>query len=176
MDLGSIFLILAFFILVAWFISRPLFERKSISFSKDDQELSHLLAERDRALNALQELEFDFLLGKIPEEDYPLQRSILLQQGADVLRQLDAFQIQPGEQSAEERIEAAVAARRLVTAAAARGGNGRHIVTQPDDKIEAILADRKRSRSEKSAGFCHKCGGPLQTSDRICPKCGTAVA
>ena len=33
------------------------------------------MAERDRVINSLQELDFDFKLGKIPEEDYPVQRS-----------------------------------------------------------------------------------------------------
>ena len=48
-----------------------------------------LLAERDRVVNALQELDFDFNLNKIPSEDYPVQRAALLQKGADILKKLD---------------------------------------------------------------------------------------
>ena len=53
------------------------------------------MAERDRVINSLQELDFDFKLGKIPDEDYPAQRAELLQKGADILRKLDALQPQP---------------------------------------------------------------------------------
>ncbi len=187
MDIGSIFLVLAVLLLVVWYVARPFIESKSTIVSKESQELSHLLAERDRVLNALQELEFDFQLGKIPAEDYPHQRELMLHHGAEVLRQIDALQVQVNqaagqapEQSAEDRIEAAVAARRMVAQNAAstahkNGGNG-SAAAHPDDQVEVLLAERRRTRSGKSAGFCHKCGGALQTSDRFCPKCGTAVA
>ena len=78
MDIGSIFLILALLILVALFVSRPFISRSqetvSLTLDPQDHERSSLLAERDRLLNALQELDFDATLGKIPEEDYPAQR------------------------------------------------------------------------------------------------------
>jgi predicted amidophosphoribosyltransferase len=44
-----------------------------------------------------------------------------------------------------------------------------------DDDLETLLANRRRARSEKSAGFCSQCGGPFQKSDRFCPKCGAKV-
>ncbi len=155
-----------------------------------------MLAERDRVLTALQELEFDFQLGKIPAEDYPQQRELMLRHGAETLRQIDELQTQnpvqdfgrrnvsepaAGPKSAEDRIEAAVAARRMVARGLA-GADQRQtapaqaVPAQPDDEVEALLAERRRARSGKSAGFCHKCGGALQTTDRFCPKCGTPSA
>ncbi len=189
MDIGSIFLVLAVFLLVAWYLVRPFLENKSFLVSRESQELSHLLAERDRVLTALQELEFDFQLGKIPQEDFAPQRELMLRHGADILRQIDAVQQPAGgknaepesqasaaQPTAEDRIEAAVAARRLVAQGAVapgrNGGNGSHA----DDDLEIVLAERRRSRSGKSAGFCHKCGGALQAADRFCPKCGAPVA
>ena len=75
MDIGSIFLMLALLVVVAIFVSRPLFEnRKTASRPAVDQmehKRSTLLAERDRTINALYELDFDHALGKIPAEDYP---------------------------------------------------------------------------------------------------------
>jgi NADH pyrophosphatase NudC (nudix superfamily) len=181
MDIGSIFLILALMILVAMFVSRPFLEQKKalVTEGQDDHELSSLLAERDRLLNALQELDFDHTLGKIPDEDYPLQRSILLKQGADVLRQLDAMQAdaQVGKVSdpVEDRIEAAIAARRADGSLAASSGR-RAALVAPDDDLEALLSKRRRVRQEKAGGFCPQCGGPVQKSDRFCPKCGSALA
>jgi len=193
MDIGSIFVIIALVVLVALYVSRPLFERQSPDVhpndDQPDREHSTLMAEHDRILNALQELDFDQVLGKIPEEDYPQQRTALLLQGADVLRKLDALQPDIEQGTTEERIEAAIAARRLdaaryaaETASAVQGGNGRtsrrasSAVATPDDDLEIMLANRRRDRQEKSAGFCPKCGNPVQKSDRFCPKCGTKTA
>ncbi|MEA3351438.1 MAG: hypothetical protein U9Q82_12510, partial [Chloroflexota bacterium] len=67
MSLSSIFIILAILILTALFISRPLFEPSSTVVTQVEHELSALLAERDRIVNALSELDFDHDLGKIPE-------------------------------------------------------------------------------------------------------------
>jgi rRNA maturation endonuclease Nob1 len=38
--------------------------------------------------------------------------------------------------------------------------------------IESMITDRRMERVERSAGFCVKCGTPLQRSDAFCPKCG----
>lgn len=189
MDIGSIFLILALFVLVGLFISRPFFERKrqSTIIDADAINRSVLLAERDRVLTALQELDFDYGLGKIPEGDYPGQRSLLLQRGAEVLRSLDAMQEDADDaESAEDRIEQAIAVRRAGTRQKERVSGGQDekhkpveerrvvsaTVASPDDDLEVMLASRRRARQEKSAGFCPQCGGPLQKSDRFCPKCG----
>ena len=78
MDFGSFLLILGLLILVGLYISKPLLERTATIVSAEEQELSALQAERDRILTALQELDFDHTLGKIPEESYPNQRKMLL--------------------------------------------------------------------------------------------------
>lgn len=176
MDLGSIFLILGLFILVALYVAKPLMENKSIAVTREEQDLSALLAEKDRVVNTLQELEFDHQLGKIPEEDFPALRDALMQRGADLLRKIDEFRSPAKPSVAEDRLEAAINARRLATAQVnaplRHGSNGVHV---PDDALEQMIANRRRSRSEKSGGFCPNCGGVVQKSDRFCPKCGTRL-
>lgn len=179
MDIGSFFLIIALFILVGLYISRPFFEgRKARVLTRQDHDLSALLAEKERTLTALQELEFDALLGKIPEEVFPVQRLTLVQRGAELLQQIDQLEGQAGGsrtvESAKERLEAAVAERRAAQASGVPAGSngGNHA----DDPVEALIAARRRTRQEKAAGFCHQCGSPLQQSDRFCPKCGTLVS
>lgn len=192
---GSILLILAVAVIVVLFISRPFLQRRSGAANESlaggsgpalarEHELSALMAERDRVLLSLQELDFDYGMGKVPEEDYPYQRAVLLKSGADTLRRLDALQAEMGAGAAapaavEDRIEAAVAARRAdaakVPAAAAvsagvSGGNG-----SASDDIENLIAARKRERKESSAGFCPRCGKPVQKSDQFCSRCGAAV-
>jgi rubrerythrin len=177
MDIGSLFLILALALAVGLFIARPFLNSsvneasdRNIAFEAREHVRSALLAEREQVLDALQELDFDQALGKIPAEDFPFQRSRLLAQGAAVLRKLDEMEPPEAEASAEDRLEAAVAARRAETRAAVASAN-----IGAGDAIEDQIALRRRAREEKSAGFCPKCGRPLQKSDRFCPKCGTAL-
>lgn len=170
MDLGSILLILALALLVALFVSRPFMDRKmeaeplvQRAAVQADHERSALLADRDQVLNALKELDFDHTIGKIPPEDYPVQRAALMAKGAEVLRRLDV--LAPGTNSggsAEDRLEAALAERRAQRANAAQKPEG--------DAFEAALAARRAARSD--GGFCPKCGKPVQKSDKFCARCG----
>jgi hypothetical protein len=199
MDLGSIFLVLALLVLVALFVARPFFDHTqpvSAEAEAQDLQLSALMAERDRVLAALQELDFDYSLGKIPEEDYPAQRSRLLQYGADVLRKIDAAEgasvsdvkaptdTEATETlSAEDRIEATIAARRAYTGrgqtAPLPATNGGKVVpaaiAAPDDELEVLLANRRRNLQTQGAGFCPKCGSALYQNDKFCSKCGKKI-
>ena len=172
MDIGAIFLLLSVCLLVGLFVARPFMERRFVSSSGGDQALSSLLAERDRLISALQDLDFDFTLGKIPAQDYPAMRANLLQRASDVLRNLDALQPQTaGRADAESRVEAVIAARRVDAAI-----DNSKSSTVSDDDIEELVAARRTARKEKSAGFCPKCGKPVLRSDRFCPSCGKSIS
>ena len=58
-----------------------------------------LAEERDRALAALKELEFDHRTGKVSDDDYRAQVGPLRRRAAEVLRALEA-----GEQARHERV------------------------------------------------------------------------
>ena len=169
MQLTAIFFTLAVLIFVAIYLYAPFMERRARRVTEEEHELSALMAERDRVINSLQELDFDFKLGKIPEEDYPIQRTNLLQKGADILRRIDSIAPQPASvQDADARIEKAIAARRADAS-----------VAKPevsDDDVESMIAARRKVRKEKSSGFCPKCGKPIMVSDRFCPSCGKSLS
>ena len=172
MELGAVLLLLAVLIGVGLFLAAPLLGSSPGGASQESREASALMAERDRVINSLQELDFDFKLGKIPEEDYPDQRTTLLQRGADILRKLDALApTAPGSSNgnadAGSRIEEAAAARR------ADSSTGRKALG--DDRIESLLAARRAARHAKSAGFCPRCGKPVLVTDKFCPNCGKAL-
>jgi hypothetical protein len=201
--IGSLLFVLAVGLVVAVFIARP-FLRSGFAHTRTleaAQQLEHdrssLLAERDRLLNALQELDFDHALGKVPDEDYPLMRDDMLRAGANVLRKLEAIEgpASPGlaGASAEDRIEAVVAARRADSARTKASGTNGATIGAPDasgatvhgataapaavrgDAIEELIATRKRARQESASGFCPKCGKPAQKSDKFCSKCGATL-
>ena len=176
MELGAILLILALSSLVALFVAQPFLERRTFKMvSAEEHTSSALMAERDRLIGALQELDFDNTLGKIPAEDYPIMRAQLLTQAADILRKLD--ELTPSSKQgrvqrtlAEERVEAEIAARREDAAIETKVKT-----SGDDDDIEELLAARRAARKEKTAGFCPKCGKPLMKSDKFCPACGNSV-
>jgi hypothetical protein len=165
MELGALFLLLTLVLLVGAIISRPFFFREAEETEvpaslSDEHQRSTLLAERDRLLNALQELDFDHNLGKVPEEDYPEQRAALVKATAEVLRQIDT------------------------TAPASTPAGEPDVSTgqpvQPeigDEEMEALIAEHRRARpvSAKATGFCSKCGKPAAKTDKFCSRCGAAL-
>jgi NADH pyrophosphatase NudC (nudix superfamily) len=166
MDIGSILLILGLLILVALYIGQPLLRRTALIVSEDEQEYSALLAERDRILNALQELDFDHTLGKIPDGVYPSHRKDMLQRGAAILQKIDEYHGETDDEDIDSRLEATIENR--------KGELGdKATQTMDDDDLEEMIANRRRARPVKSSGFCSQCGTPMQQSDRFCPKCGT---
>ena len=195
MDIAALFFTLAILVLVAMYLYAPLAERSARPVTEEEHELSALMAERDRIINSLQELDFDFKLGKIPSEDYPTQRANLLQKGADILRKIDERTSQQGSkpqnkknpsrrnesprvssstpeasaavQNQEERIERTIATRRVEVSIARSNIK--------DDDLESMISARRRNHKEKSAGFCPKCGKPVLSSDRFCASCGKAL-
>jgi NADH pyrophosphatase NudC (nudix superfamily) len=165
MDLGSILLILSAALLSGVFISRPFsksMEEEKLATKADLQKVEHqrssLLAEQDRLITTLRDLDFDYKMGKIPESDFPDQRMALLNAGAAVLRQLDEIDTQ----------HKGVVAETVAQESASR-------IQMNDDELEALIEERRRSRMEKSNGFCPKCGKPTRKSDRFCPRCGAQL-
>ena len=165
----SIFLALGIAVFVALYLYAPFLERRARRVTAEEHEVSTLLAERERALNALQELDFDYKLGKVPEEEYPAQRLMLLQKGAQVLKRLDELtpqNVRADQQDAD--IEKAVASRRRkMNTSASR---------LTDDEIESMVVNRRKGRASKAAGFCPKCGKVVMASDKFCPSCGRVLA
>ena len=180
MDLGAIFFTLAVVTLVGMYVGQPYIQRRGRRATQEDHEYSTLMAEYDRAVTTLQELDFDNALGKVPVEDYPKQRAELLAKGAELLRKLDEFtpvsssngkstRSNGKDKDAESRIEAAVASRRADASA-------QKAVTELDDEaLESLIAAHRKTHKVKSAGFCPKCGKPILVSDRFCPSCGKAI-
>ncbi len=168
MDLGAVLLLVALLVIVGLYLSAPLLARATTPASGASIEASSLMAERDRVIASLQELDFDYKLEKVPEEDYHLQRTALLEKGAAVLRRLDALAPAPGPASAANLDPNA----RLERAAAAGRADGGVSPDAVDDHIESMLAARRASRHAKSAGFCPRCGKPILVTDEFCSHCG----
>jgi tRNA(Ile2) C34 agmatinyltransferase TiaS len=165
MEIGAILLIFALALGVALIISQPFLDarmadREAVSHSPEElaeRKRSGLMAERERLINAVTELDHDHALGKIADEDYPAARAELLLAGAEIFKQLDqlAVKAEPCDEIIQTSIDDQTAGM--------------------DDEIEKLIAERARAKKEKSAGFCPKCGKCLQASDKFCSRCGTPI-
>lgn len=171
MEASAIFFTLTVAVLVGMYLYQPFTRNRRRRDRKAEHENSALLAEYDHVLDALQELDFDNSLGKIPESDYTSQRAALFERGTELLRQLDEISPETKVRSGSTRgrVEAAVVSRR---ADAGEDGSG---TTLSDDDLEAMISARRKSRNGKSGGFCPKCGKAILITDRFCPSCGKAI-
>ncbi|MGB8213895.1 MAG: zinc ribbon domain-containing protein [Anaerolineales bacterium] len=159
MELGTIILLLGVLVIVVLFVAEPFAEHWHVK-AQSGQDVSRLLAESERALSALRELDFDYGLGKVPAEEYSVQRAGLLQKGADALRRLDEIQ---GTQPS------------LIVEPVAPAVFEQPVKILSDDELEDLVAKRRAARKQKTAGFCPKCGKPIMQFDQFCPFCGRAV-
>ncbi len=89
MALGSLLLFFALLILVTLIVVRPLVEEPRDEPVMMDRS-SHWLAERERVLDALAELDADWKLGKVPAEIYRVQRQQLVAKGTLALKELES--------------------------------------------------------------------------------------
>ena len=105
--------------MIALFVAQP-FTRRWRAKEQSSHEISTLLAERERTLTALMELDFDNGIGKIPAEEYSTQRASLIQKGSDILRQLDEIQGAQTYHNKEETFER-MAAEKNASSAIGRG-------------------------------------------------------
>ena len=77
-----------------WFVARPFLGRETVAEQLDEHGEAErrrlaLEEERDRALAALKELEFDHRTGKVSDEDYRSLVGQLRRAAAEALRALD---------------------------------------------------------------------------------------
>ena len=136
------------------FVAYPLFNTPRGKIAGDTNALDTLVAQRDSTYDAIRDLDFDFQLGKLSQDDYAGLRDKYKSRAAQVLQQLDQLGNGNGA-DADSQIEAQVARLRRT-------------------KTDAVEDEIARVRASRKAGgaFCGKCGTPHQAGDQFCSKCG----
>jgi len=143
------------------------------------ESLDELLAQRDAAMQALRELNFDHRMGKISDEDYVTFEAGLKHSAAESLRALDEWEAQT-QDDLDQALDREIAARKsqLVSGARACPSCGRP--AGDEDKFCAICGTALAAAPEPvvltPAGIvCAKCGRPADSGDRFCAGCGQAL-
>lgn len=103
MAIGSLLIFLALLVLVALIVARPLYLTEEDAFL--DSESSQWLAERERVLDALAELDADWTMGKVPKDIYAEQRGLLLAKGAIALEELEKAGKPASGQVAQKKVK-----------------------------------------------------------------------
>jgi hypothetical protein len=171
MSIGSIFLGLALFILVALFVSRPLIKRQPRRRS-NTSAYEALLAQKEAILTQILNLDFDFDTGKVPESEYKKLRADYMSEATAIIRQLDA--LETGEEivdsksdktegettkSQTDEIEAAIALLRQSPAKSA-------------PSLSSSAPDLKTYNGNGKAIYCTQCGQLADSTDKFCAFCG----
>lgn len=201
MTIGSILLGVALLLLVALFISRPLWQPHTVPPVLELTPRQALEAQKDVILDQIRALDFDLETGKIPAAIHEQQRPRLVAEASELLKQIDALDHPAGGEAADEyrlahrddEIERAIALMREKRAA----GEGAVLATAArpavDDDIEQAIAQVRAARSPEKPGasaataptataaviaqptmarFCPQCGQPRESQDKFCAFCG----
>lgn len=153
MDLGSLLILLAIFLAAVLYLVRPF-------FSEGDSPLqlqagaSSLLAEKERLLTAIEDLEQEFWLDRIPEKDYRRKREYLLKTTAGVLQEIELLQqdfpqAEKTREDEDDRIE--------------------------EESLEAMIEARRKKLHQQPRGTCPSCGADVYRGDQFCGRCGEAL-
>ena len=146
MSIGAILIGITMLVVAVPIVIKPLLNDKSIESSNPaDSGLDNLGDRHSELLLALRDLDFDYQIGKVTEEDYGALRQTLLVQAATAL---ETREKQDAEQDA--RLEEAIRLRR-----------DKQSTTRECSQCGASL--------DLSDRFCRVCGKPVETT---CPKCG----
>lgn len=149
MELGSLLLGAALLLLVAAYLARPFFEPQDYRHGDPDAQLSGLLAERDRVLDLIADLDMDRAMRKLEEDEYRAQRAALVKRGAEILRGID------------ERRQ--------------RSGPGDDPGALEQVLEDEIARRRQGAASSKDEIDCPSCGKRLQPGAGVCGHCGAAI-
>lgn len=145
MEPSSIFFMLAIIIVVLLFITQPFYRTSSLSSNEKQyfDTLDETTEEYQTVVRNIKELTADYEQGKLSEADYTAQRQLLEAEGISLLEQ-------------QKLIKKTSSSKRQTV----------------DREIEEMIHKRRKAREEQTAGFCPKCGKPVQKSDQFCPSCG----
>lgn len=170
MNPGSILFVLAMLVLTGAYVARPLSEQLGGGLVRAHPNRSRLQAQRERLLDAIQELDGDHAMGKVLPEEYRQHRRQLVMQGAQVLRQLDELDALEPQPDLEAELEARVAELR------GELNNRGAVAIGSEPTLTAADAPAAVGSSHAAAGFCPACGTVAAAGDRFCSKCGASLA
>ena len=158
----------------------------------EDDRLTELLGRKDAVLMAIKDLEFDYQVGKLSEEDYQLYDQRLRRQAVALLQQIE--QVAPQSADIDAAVEAEIAQRRRVLeparaavkpAAAAVVAASAPVQVAAQTPALAVAGAAAGAAAPVGNGtvsggaaprYCTNCGSRLDAHHKFCANCGTPAA
>lgn len=134
-----------------------------------------LLVQKDALLAQIQDLDFDFETGKLPEASYRGQRAELVAEAKSVLKQLDRLdEVTKSDDDLRPDAEfgQALALDADIEAAVTRIRQGRWRVAKPVREPAGDNGREKRPVGDGQNKFCPQCGRSTDPGDKFCAACG----
>jgi len=169
MDLGAIFIGFAILVIAVPYVITPFInERKKQPFRTISQKKDEAASHKD-VLAALRDLDFDFQIGKVTQEDYEPLRAQLIVKAAEFL-QTKKLEDEKIDEMIRTRLQAAKPAQKC-------GKCGGEI--RPQDQFCPICGtvEKNQTASYEPAPpiACPGCGKSVKESDMFCTGCGTRL-
>jgi NADH pyrophosphatase NudC (nudix superfamily) len=151
-------------LLAIYFAVSPLLKAGRASLVVEDDKLVELLGRKDSVLQAIKDLEFDYRVGKISQEDYERIDQRLRRQAIGLLQQIE--KVAPASASLDEQLESIIAQFRQTSRASTPASSG----------IPALAPSAAQTPVGQSTRFCTQCGKPVEAGHKFCAYCGTPIA
>jgi hypothetical protein len=146
--------IIGFLIGAFTFVLTPLFreeDRRDELGPKRSDLLEELKTKKEAAYAAIREMEFDYNMGKLTEEDFAILKRQYLEEAAGYMKEMDALAEGSDVFSASEGIRAA-----------------------EENQDEKVAGRAERPTPEKDA-YCTSCGKKAASKNRFCTGCGASL-
>ncbi len=157
----------------------PLLKKGPAPVLVEDDRLTELLLRKEQVLSQIKELEFDYRVGKLDEEDFQRFDQRLRRQAVGILQQIE--EIAPESAGLDATLETEIQKRRLV--------KPEEVAAAPavDVGIEAEIARRRRvaaaaaqpaptnGASDAPTRFCTECGNAVSPQHKFCANCGAPL-
>ncbi|MCC6170188.1 MAG: zinc ribbon domain-containing protein [Caldilineaceae bacterium] len=150
-----------------FYVMRPLLAPGPAAQVIEDDKLSELVGRKDAALKAIKDLEFDYRVGKLSEEDYQRLDQRLRRQAIALIQQVE--NLAPQSSTLDERLEAQIAAMRKVQPQAA-------IALSEGDRPLVVPVPAARPGNGAASRYCTNCGHLLEPAHKFCANCGAPAA
>jgi uncharacterized OB-fold protein len=125
----------------------------SFSTQRREEKGKALLQRKEEVYAAIKEMDFDYGMGKISEDDYHELRSQYKVNALEIMKQLDT---QDGGDDIDAAIEREVQSIR--------------------DKEKPVIERKDEKKSLGQINFCPQCGRKIAQGDNFCPGCGRSTA
>jgi hypothetical protein len=151
MELGSLLIVILLFFLSGLFVLRPFLVKTESKGRAGTTLRDSLVAEKERLLQAIEEIDLEFELEKISAAEHTRNRDLLMVEAAGVLNELDQL---PKSKSGKKQKTAPV---------------------QEDDVLEKMIAERRKQLKSDQSLKCPHCDGTVEKGAQFCSHCGGAL-